>query len=256
MLEEGLLEEGSHGAGGVERAVAIHISTRYPAGTINLRSGALLASADAIRAAVFGRGGHASTPHLALDPIPTVAELVLALQTATTRTVDAFDPAVLTITRISGGTTNNIIPEAVELEGTIRTVSPETRSRMRELVRRVAAGVAATHGTTVDLEIVPGYPVTLCDPGVTAWVRELAGGLAGGDRVHDLAVPIMGAEDFAYVTERVPGMMAFLGARPDAEDPATAPQNHSNRVVFDEPSMALGVALHAAAALDHLGGGA
>jgi hippurate hydrolase len=127
---------------------------------------------------------------------------------------------------------------------------------MRELVHRVAAGVAAAHGTTVDLEIVPGYPVTMCDPGVTSWVRDLAIGLAGEDRVHDLAAPIMGAEDFSYVTERVPGMMAFLGARPVSEDPATAPQNHSNRVVFDEPSMALGLALYAAAALDDFGSAA
>jgi hippurate hydrolase len=256
MLEEGLLEAGPHGAAGVERAVALHISTRYPAGTINLREGALLASADVIRATVTGRGGHASTPHLALDPIPTAAELVLALQAAVTRTIDVFDPAVLTITRISGGTTNNIIPETVEIEGTIRTVSPGTRARMRELVGRVADGVAATHGTKVELEIVPGYPVTLCDGGVTSWVRDLAIGLIGDDAVHELASPIMGAEDFAYVTERVPGMMAFLGARPASEDPATAPQNHSNRVVFDEPSMALGVALYAAAALDYLGTGA
>jgi hippurate hydrolase len=254
MLEEGLLAEGPHGAGDVGRAVAIHISTRYPAGTIAVRRGALLAAADAIRATVTGRGGHASTPHLALDPIPTAAELVLALQAAVTRSIDAFDPAVLTIARISGGTTNNIIPETVEIEGTMRTVSAANRARMRELVGRVAAGVAATHGTTVDLAIEPGYPVTMCDGEVTLWVRDLAIGLAGADRVEELATPIMGAEDFAYVTERVPGVMAFLGARPATADPTTAPQNHSNRVVFDEPSMGLGVALYAAAALDYLGG--
>ena len=194
-------------------------------------------------------------PHLALDPIPTAAELVLALQAATTRAVDPFDPAILTIARISGGTTNNVIPETVEIEGTIRTVSAETRELMRALVARVAAGVAAAHGTTVELEIVPGYPVTMCDPDVTAWIRGLAADLAGEENVIDLPQPIMGAEDFAYVTEQVPGMMAFLGARPPSEDPATAPGNHSNRVVFHEPSMALGVALYAAAALDFLGHG-
>jgi amidohydrolase len=252
MLEEGLLEDGPHGAGPVERAIAIHISTRYPARTISLRPGALLASTDEIRATVRGRGGHASAPHLSLDPIPSAAELVLALQAAVTRSVDVFDPVVLTIARISGGTTNNIIPETVELSGTIRAVSAENRTRMHELVRRVASGVAATHGTTIDLEIIGGYPVTMCDPDVTAWVRDLAVGLAGEERVHDLAHPIMGGEDFSYVTERVPGMMAFLGAQPATEDPDTAPQNHSNRVVFDEPSMALGVALYAAAALDFL----
>ena len=101
--------------------------------------------------------------------------------------------------------------------------------------------------------MVPGYPVTMCDPGVTAWIRGLATGLAGEAGVRDLVQPIMGAEDFAYVTERVPGMMAFLGASPMDGDPETGPQNHSNRVVFDEGSMALGVALYAAAALDFLG---
>ena len=256
MLEEGLLEEGAHGAGGVARAMAIHISTRYPSSTIALRPGPLLASTDAIRATVRGRGGHASAPHLALDPIPTAAELVLALQAAVSRSVDAFDPVVLTIARISGGTTNNIIPETVEIEGTIRTTSPENRALMRDLVRRVAAGVAAAHGTAVDLEIDEGYPVTLCDPDVTARVRDLAVELAGEASVLDMDHPIMGGEDFSYVTERVPGMMAFLGARPASEDPATAPQNHSNLVVFDEASMALGVALYAAAAIDFLGGDA
>jgi amidohydrolase len=255
MLEEGLLEDGAHGAGGVERAVAIHISTQYPAGTIALRPGSLLASSDAIRVTVRGRGGHASAPHLALDPIPTAAELVLALQVAVTRAVDPFDPAVLTIARISGGTTNNISPGTVEIEGTIRTVSAKTRRLMRDLVGRVASGVAAAHGTTVDLEIVPGYPVTVCDPHVTAWVRGLAVDLAGEASVRDLEQPIMGAEDFSYVTERVPGMMAFLGACPPSEDPETGPQNHSGLVVFDEASMALGIALYTAAAIDFLGPG-
>jgi hippurate hydrolase len=254
MLEEGLLEDGPHGAGAVERAVAIHISTQYAARTIALRPGALLASTDEIRATVRGRGGHASAPHLSLDPIPTAAELVLALQAAVTRSVDVFDPVVLTIARISGGTTNNIIPETVEISGTIRTVSPGNRELMRDLVHRVAAGVAATHGTQIDLEIIEGYPVTMCDPEVTAWIRALAVELAGEEQVLDMADPIMGGEDFSYVTERVPGMMAFLGARPASEDPATAPQNHSNRVIFDEGSMALGVALYAAAALDFLRG--
>jgi amidohydrolase len=249
MLDEGLLDDVD-----VARAVALHIGNRYAAGTVALRPGPLLASADRIVATVRGRGGHASAPHLALDPITVAAELILALQTAVTRRVDVFDPAVVTITRVSGGTTNNIIPESVELEGTIRTVSTETRAAAGELVRRVANGIAAAHGATIELEIVPGYPVTSNDPDVVAWMRGLAVGLAGEEAIDDLAAPIMGAEDFSYVLERVPGMMAFLGARPASEDPATAPQNHSNRVVFDEPPMALGVALYAAAALDFLGG--
>ena len=253
MLDEGLLDRADARGGahetGVTRAVALHISTRYPAGTVALRGGAMLASADRIVATVRGRGGHASTPHLALDPITVAAELILALQTAVTRRVDVFDPAVLTITRVTGGTTNNIIPEVVELEGTIRTISPTRRAAVAALLHQVADGIAAAHGATIEVEIVPGYPVTMHDPEVVAWVRGLAAALAGEAEVDDLAAPVMGAEDFSYVIERVPGMMAFLGARPATEDPETAPQNHSNLVVFEEAPMALGVALYAAAAL-------
>jgi len=249
MLDEGLLDGAD-----AKRAVALHISTRYPAGTVALRPGAMLASADRIVATVRGRGGHASTPHLALDPITVAAEFILALQVAVTRRVDVFDPAVVTIARVSGGTTNNIIPDVVEIEGTVRTISPERRAAIAALVHQVADGIAAAHGATIDLEIVPGYPVTMNDPDVVAWFRGLAAELGGESGVDDLAAPVMGAEDFSYVIERVPGMMAFLGARPASEDPETAPQNHSNLVVFEEDPMALGVALYAAAALDFLGG--
>jgi hippurate hydrolase len=249
MLEEGLLDGAN-----VERAVALHISTKYPAGSIALRPGPLLASADRIVATVRGRGGHASEPHMSLDPIPVAAELILALQTAVTRRIDVFDPAVVSITRVTGGTTNNIIPDKVELEGTIRTVSSDTRAAVARLVHQVAGGIAAAHGATIELEIVPGYPVTVNDPAVVDWFRGLAVQLAGEEAIDDMRAPLMGAEDFSYVIERVPGLMAFLGARPASEDPETAPQNHSNIVVFDEAPMALGVALYAAAALDFLGG--
>ena len=244
MLDEGLLDGVD-----VKRAVALHISTKYPAGTVALRPGPLLASADRIVATVRGRGGHASEPHLSLDPITVAAEVILALQTAVARRVDVFDPAVVSITRVTGGTTNNIIPDKVELEGTIRTVSSERRAAVAGLVHQVADGIAAAHGATIELEIVPGYPVTMNDPAVVDWFRGLAAQLAGDEAIDDMRAPIMGAEDFSYVTERVPGVMAFLGARPASADPETAPQNHSNLVVFDEAPMALGAALYAASAL-------
>lgn len=252
MLEEGLLDDEAGKA--TVAAFAIHISTRYASGTVDFRPGPMMAAADFIRMSVRGRGGHASTPHMALDPITVAAEIVLALQTAVTRNVDVFDPAVVTIAHIESGTTTNIIPEQVAIEGTIRTVSEATRATVHELIHRTAEGIAAAHGASVEVEIEQGYPVTVNDPGVTAVVGSLAAALAGPDAVVELGAPIMGAEDFSYVLERVPGMMAFLGARPAGEDPATAPQNHSNRVVFEEPPMALGAALHAAVALHHLGG--
>ena len=252
MLEERLLDATPSPVAG---AFAIHISTRYPAATVNLKPGPTYAAADTIRLAVRGRGGHASAPHAALDPIPVAAEIVLALQSMVTRSVDPFDPAVVTIAHIMGGTTSNVIPEVVHLEGTMRTVSDERRSAVRASIRRVAEGVAAAHGASVELAIEEGYPVTVNDPAFTSLAREVAIGLVGPDAVTDLAAPVMGAEDFSYVLQRVPGAMFHLGARPAGEDPETAPQNHSNRVVFDEPSMAVGAALLAGVALRFLGSG-
>jgi hippurate hydrolase len=253
MIDEGLLE--AAGPTAPTGALAVHIGTRYPTGEVHLRPGPQMAATDVIRITVRGRGGHASAPHLALDPIAVAAEIVLALQAMVTRRIDVFDPAVVTIAQITAGTTNNIIPETCFLFGTIRTVSEGTRAEVRAGVRRVAEGIAAAHGATVEVDLEAGYPVTINDATFTAFVMDTARSLIGADNVAELPAPIMGAEDFSYVLQKVPGAMAFVGARPDGQDPATAPQNHSNLVVFDEPAMAVGVALYAAVAIRHLSGG-
>ena len=252
MIDEGLLD-----AAGEPRpsgALALHIGTRYPTGEVHLRPGPEMAATDTIRITVRGRGGHASAPHLAVDPITVAAEIVLALQVMITRRIDVFDPAVITIARITAGTTSNIIPETASLFGTIRSVSEETRSEARAGVRRVAEGIAAAHDAAVEVDLEAGYPVTINDPAFTAFVMDTARSLIGADKVAELPAPIMGAEDFSYVLQQVPGAMAFVGARPEGQDPATAPQNHSNLVVFDEPAMAVGVALYTAVAIRHLTG--
>jgi amidohydrolase len=256
MIDEGLLDAAV--AAGGERptgALAVHISTSYPTGEIDLRPGPEMAATDVIRITVRGRGGHASEPHNALDPVTVAAEIVIALQTMVTRRIDVFDPAVVTIAQITAGTTNNIIPESVFLFGTIRTVSETTRAEVRAGVRRVAEGIAAAHGATAEVDLEPGYPVTINDPEFTAFVMETARSLIGDERVKEMRAPIMGAEDFSYVLQQVPGAMAFLGGRPEGVDPDTGPHNHSNLVVFDEEAMAVGVALYAAAAIRHLTGG-
>ena len=248
MLEEGLLEAAGERA---EAAFALHISTRYANRTIEVRPGPMLASADRLQFVVRGRGGHASTPHLALDPIVVAAEIILALQTMVTRTVDTFNPAVITIAHVKAGTTNNIIPETAFVEGTIRTLSEHTRATVHAGIRRLVEGIAAAHGATAEVTIDPGFPVTLNDPEFTAYVVDVAGGLIGADQVVTLDAPHMGAEDFSYVLQQITGAMAFLGARPAAEDPLTAPQNHSNKVVFTEDAMAVGMAVHATVALEY-----
>ena len=253
MLEEGMLDLPA--AEAANAAFAIHISTSYPTGTLNLRPGPEMASADFIRLTVRGRGGHAAAPFTTIDPIPVAAEIVLGLQAMVTRRVNVFDPAVVTIAHIRGGTTNNIIPETVFLEGTMRTVSETTRAAVQANIRQVVEGICAAHGALGELEIEAGYPVTINDPAFTAFVTSVGEELVGPEAVIPMPAPIMGAEDFSYVLQRVPGTMVFLGARPPEEDPATAPDNHSNKVVFHEPALAVGAAMYAAVALRHLARG-
>ena len=252
MLEEGLLEMAPGEA--VSAAFALHISTRYASGTIDYRPGPILVAADFIKLTIRGRGGHASAPHETIDPIPVAAEIVLALQAMVTRRVDVFDPAVVTIAHIDAGTTTNIIPEVAFVEGTIRTTSEETRALVHAGIRRVVEGICAAHDATAELEIIPGYPATLNDPAFTAFAAGVAAEVLGDAAVLELGAPIMGAEDFSYVLQRVPGAMFFVGGRPPEEDPATAPQNHSNRVIHHEPAMVAGAAVYAAVALRHLAG--
>jgi hippurate hydrolase len=250
MLEEGLLDVVPEAP--VSGAFALHSIANMPSGTVNLRPGPLMASADQWRVTVRGRGGHASMPHTAADPIPVAAEIVLGLQSMVTRRVDVFDPAVVTVAHIEGGATSNVIPDSVLLQGTIRTLSAARRADVVASVERVATQIAAAHGLTAEFVHEEGYPVTVNDAGVASQVLDTAAGLLGPPAATLMRAPLMGAEDFSYVLEKVPGAMAFLGACPPGLDPAEAPANHSNLVVFDEEPLPAGVALYARMALDAL----
>ena len=252
MLEEGLLDVVPEAP--VSGAFALHVISTMPSGIVHVRPGPAMAAADHWRMVVRGRGGHASQPHAAADPIPVAAEIVLALQAMVTRRVDVFDPAVVTVAHISAGSTNNVIPDTAFLEGTIRTLSAERRAAVVAAVERVAVNVAAAHEMTAEFERVPGYPVTVNDAGVAAQVLDTAAALLGSAASVPMADPLMGAEDFSYVLQRVPGAMAFLGACPPGVEPEAAPPNHSNLVVFDEEPLPAGVALYAQMALQALAG--
>jgi hippurate hydrolase len=178
--------------------------------------------------------------------------MVQALQMMVTRSVDVFDPAVVTVGRISAGTTNNVIPETAEIEGTIRAVSERTRAKVHDGIRRVVDGVAAAHGCSVVVDLEQGYPVTVNDDDFAAVALGVADDVVGRDRVVRQPHPIMGAEDWSYVLQRVPGAMMFLGGTAPDRNVATAAPNHSNRVVFDEQAMATGIATYSAVALHHL----
>jgi hippurate hydrolase len=234
MLEEGLLGDPLPDA-----AFALHIWPTLSHGAVACRAGAMLASTDTLKARIIGKGGHAAMPHDAIDPVPVAAEVVLALQSEVARRTPVTDPIVLSITKISAGTTHNVLPDTVELLGTLRTLSPQARNRGRAAFERICTHVAAAHGCTGEVEIEQGYPPTVNDARAVNLVREIA-----GEDFHELPASNMGGEDFSYVLEKVPGAMAFLGVAQKGEDAATRAPLHSPGMMIDEAVLPKGVALH------------
>ncbi|MFK3728984.1 M20 family metallopeptidase [Streptomyces sp. NPDC088090] len=232
MIEEGVLDAaGSR----VVAAYALHVtSTLLPTGYAAVRPGPMLAASDAVTVTVRGAGGHGSSPHSAKDPVPAVCEIVTALQTMVTRTVDVFDPAVLTVGSLHAGAAGNVIPETAVLEATVRSFSTATQAAVRAGVERTVRGIAAAHGVEADLDYRENYPVTENDPAEAAFALRTARGLLGADRAFEAPRPLTGSEDFSLVLREVPGAYLGIGACPPDRDPATAPMNHSPQAVFDD----------------------
>ena len=249
MLEDGLLDPLP------DAAFALHVMPNAPHGLVSGRAGPLLASADKIRVLVKGAGGHASMPHDAIDPVPIACAIVMGIQSLVTRTVSIADPAVVTIGQIQAGSTDNVIPETAMLYGTIRTLSPRTRTEIQANLKRLAENIAAAHGASASVEFTQGFPVTVCDAQAVAFGERTVKGLLGEDAWVTLGSPIMGAEDFSYVLEKVPGAMFFLGASHEGSDWRSCCALHSNRMVLDEAVMARGAAVHAALATRFLSEG-
>jgi len=242
MLDDGLIDPLP------DAAFALHIMPDSPHGVVAGRAGALLASADRFEISVEGRGGHASMPHQTLDPMPIACEIVTAIQTMVTRRFPVADPVVVTVAQISAGTAHNVIPDRAVLKGTIRTLSPHNRVAIHQHLVTLATGIAAAHGLSARADIFEGFPVTVCDARAVDLGEAVAGAIGAPLRFHRLSHPIMGAEDFAYVLEKVPGAMFFLGvAAPDA-DPHACWSIHSPRMVVDETALPLGTALLAGCA--------
>lgn len=245
MIEDGLIDRHNPKPDG---AFAIHITPNLPSGIMASRTGPLLAATDEVRIKIKGKGGHASQPFLCTDPIPIAAELIMALQAFVTRRINAFDPIVLTIGKISGGTTYNVIPEAVELLGTLRSVSAASRSKARAGIEQVAHHICAAHGATAEVAITAGYDVTLNDGRMVALSAQVAREMFGPHGYAEMPSPIMGGEDWSYVLRRIPGSMAFLGVSEPGCDHNHAAPCHSNKMHLHEDAMAHGIAMYAAVA--------
>jgi hippurate hydrolase len=218
-----------------------------PHGVIGSRSGTLLASADTLEIAVVGRGGHASMPHQTRDPVPVACEIVMALQAMVTRRFEATEAVVVTVTQLDSGTAFNVIPDRALLRGTIRTLSPEKRQAVWADIRRVAENIAAAHDCSAEVTVTEGFPPTVNDARAVALAEAVAGSLPEGKFMH-MPSPIMGAEDFSYVLEKAPGMMAFLGVAAAGVDHTTCCGIHSTRMIVDETVLPRGAAFLAGCA--------
>jgi hippurate hydrolase len=247
MIDAGLLENPD-----VDAAFALHVAPNLPSGSISTKRGALMASADVIEIVVTGKGGHASTPYLANDPMPVAAEIVQALQVMVTRRINAFDPVVITIAKIRAGTTTNVIPETVAMAGTLRAVSEGGRRLAIDGIERVATSIAQAYDMRAEVTLEPGYPVTVNDDEFAGFTLDVGRQLVGPGLVIDMPTPAMGAEDFSYVLQERPGALAFLGVCPEGQAPRHAHSCHSNRMVMNEAGMQTGIAMHAAMALSYL----
>jgi amidohydrolase len=240
MIRRGCLERPK-----VDFVVGQHVDPGLPLGRVGWQSGPCFAAADSFRIVVRGRGGHASTPHQGPDAIVVASEIVVGLQTLVSRIRDPIEPVVVTVGSIHGGTRNNILPDEVVLEGTVRTLTERTRNRMeRALLRRVRA-IAASVGARVSVDYRRGYPCLVNPPGPTAIVARALEAEFGRDRVVELDRPLMGAEDFSRYLERVPGTFLRLGVGL----PGRPASLHSARFAPDERALVVGTAALAAAAV-------
>lgn len=245
MLREGLFDDPRPDA-----IFGLHV-VPAPVGTIGWRSGGMMASSDRFTIKVRGRQTHGAVPWGGVDPIVVASQIVLGLQTIPSRQLDAtLTPSVVTVGAIRGGVRHNIIPEEVDMTGTLRTFDPDTRTQIHERVTRTAENIAASAGASAEVEIFHGYPVTYNDPELTGRMLPTLQRVVGDGLVE--APRATGAEDFSYYQQEVPGLFFFVGIASD--DPEKVHPNHSPRFYADERGLPVGVRAMTALALDFLHG--
>ncbi len=249
MVKEGVMDKPK-----VEAVFGLHINSRIETGRIGYRPGGTMASRDTFRIVLTGKQSHGSKPWLGVDPIVTASQVVMALQTIVSRNVELIEgAAVVTVGRIQGGVRSNIIPEQVELEGTLRALTPETKELLRQRVRAVATQIAGAMGATAEviLPSEPSYPVTYNDPELTARMLPTLQRVAGADRVF-VRPADTGSEDFSFFAQKAPGLFIFLGGRDPAIPAAQAPDHHTPDFRIDDSGLDLGVHALSQLALDYL----
>lgn len=248
MIREGVLEDPK-----VEAILGLHcgdIGGLGAPGSIGISYGAMMASMDRILLRVRGEGAHGAYPHLSIDPILISAHIVTALQSILSRSVPPMEEAVVSVCRIEGGSNQNIIPDLVEMEGTVRACDPAVREKLAEKIRQLAGGIAAAYGGCCETLYEYGYPPLINHGGFTEFFRRSAAEILEEDRIKILKKPVMGGEDMAFFLEKVPGTFFFL-CNPGKVDGRIYP-HHSPKFDLDESYFSLGVCLLFKAAMDFL----
>ena len=233
-------------------AFGLHITSSMHTGQIGYRAGPLMASADRFEIEVLGKQAHGSRPWSGVDPIVAAAQIVNGVQTIVSRQVNITkEPAVVSFGKISGGVRNNIIPDKVNLVGTIRNFDMGIRQQIFSKLKTTAEKIAESQGAIANVEIFEGYPVTVNDKALLDKMLPTVKKTAGDDRVLEMA-KITGAEDFSFYALKIPSVFMFLGATPEGVDLSTVPSNHSPLVIFDEDALSVGTATLANFAWDYL----
>ncbi len=242
MVQAGVMDD-------VDIVIGAHLWTPLAVGKVGVKAGSLMASPDIVRMTITGSGGHAALPHQTVDPIAVAAQVITNLQHIVARNVDPLQPSVVSITRIAGGTTHNVIPGSVELEGTVRTFDEALRSEMPRHIERIVAGITSAHGATYTLEYERGYRPVVNDERASDLLRR-AVVRALGDEFLIEAVPTMGGEDFSAYQQRAPGSFFFIGAR--CEERGIVQPHHHECFDIDERALDYGTRIFVAATLDFL----
>ena len=234
----------------VEQIFGLHVWPLLPTGTVGSRRGTFLAAAGEVTITIHGKGGHAAQPHVCIDPVVAAAKVVTELQSIISRNLDPLDSGVISITAIHGGEAYNVIPESVQMSGTIRALTMNRLDWLQDRVKSMAAQVAAANDCEATIGF-PGnvYPPTVNNAAVWNTVQAIAGELLGPDAVHEVP-PVMGGEDFAFYTEQVPGCFVGLGIR-NVESGCTHNVHHPLFKV-DEDALPIGSALHTCFAIETL----
>lgn len=250
MIKEGVLDAAGRRA---DAAFGLHVfSATLPSGQFASRPGTVMSASHRLHVRVLGEGGHGSMPHRAKDPITAAAAMITALQTMVTRRFDIFEPVVVTVGIIRGGTRRNIIPADAEFEATVRCFSADTSARLDAAIRETVDGVAGAHGVTAEIEFDAEYPVTVNDADETAFAADVVRAAIGEEHYAELPHPVAGSEDFSRVIAEVPGAFVGLGATMPGLDPETAPNNHSPYADFDPAVLPRAAAVYAALAIGRL----